>query len=543
MALIKQQIRKSKESMIEIATPDRDLDRLVFGNYFPNPDPVLETEAGGKGVKLYDEVARDGHTASVLQTRYLAVVGKEWSVVPAETAKNIGRNPKESKEQKIASFVESVLMGCNFDQMRMELLQAILYGYYGSEIIWKLTDDGGIGIDVFRGKHPRRMCFDVQREPRLITPENMIEGEPLPDKKFLVFQYGDSDNPYGSGLGQKLWWYVWFKKHGIKFWVVFMEKFGMPTPLGKYPPQMKDQKSLLVSAMKAIQKENCIAIPEGMDIQLMEAARQGDGSYKAACEYFDAAISKIVLGQTLTTEVGNTGSYAASQTHNSVRQDIIEADADLLDAYLNKTLIPWIVDYNFPGVMAYPQFVTYASQKPDLISRSAIDKTLSVDVGLPITKAYFYETYGIPEPQEGEEVVEREQMSGLFPGMDGQGQGGEPPDFAEGKSKESPEQRSLDNLGDAALKKYKQVSVGIESQLRKMAEKYSTLEEFRDAIYSEYSHMDMKELQELIFETLVTGGIYGRSVAQGEIEAADKKYAGRVDTSPNKFRGFLAKDL
>jgi hypothetical protein len=55
--------------------------------------------------------------------------------------------------------------------------------------------------------------------------------------------------------------------------------------------------------------------------------------------------------------------------------------------------------------------------------------------------------------------------------------------------------------------------------------------------------MDMKELQELIFETLVTGGIYGRSVAQGEIEAADKKYAGRVDTSPNKFRGFLAKDL
>jgi len=75
----------------------------------------------------------------------------------------------------------------------------------------------------------------------------MIEGEPVPDRKFICFTYGSTDNPYGKGLGQKLWGPVWFKKHGIKFWVLFCEKFGSPTARGKYPPgtPKEDQQKLL----------------------------------------------------------------------------------------------------------------------------------------------------------------------------------------------------------------------------------------------------------------------------------------------------------
>ena len=44
----------------------------------------------------------------------------------------------------------------------------------------------------------------------------------------------------------------------------------------------------------------------------------------------NSEISKAVLGQTLTTEIGSTGSYAAANTHMAVRQDIIDADKNLL---------------------------------------------------------------------------------------------------------------------------------------------------------------------------------------------------------------------
>jgi phage gp29-like protein len=498
-------IDKKKKKMIplvEVASLSTDTDLLSsFGSYFSNPDPVVEEKSAGKGIKLYDEVARDAHAAAVLQTRYLAVVGKEWSITPAS---------ESGQDDDIAQFVESVLMECNFDQLRLELLQAILYGYYGAEIMWKVADNS-IVIDRFLGKHPRRFCFTLEREARLITIDSMIEGIPIPDRKFLIFQCGDSDNPYGKGLGQILWWYVWFKKHGVKFWVMFMEKFGMPTPVGKYPVQQKDQKTLLMSALRSIQKETGITIPDTMSIEFLEAARQGDGSYAAACQYFDSAISKAVLGQTLTTEMGGTGSYAASQTHNEVRQDIVEADADLLDAYLNKTLIPWIVDYNFPGVTGYPRLVTQAGRKPDLAARSQIDKTLSVEIGLPIAKSYFYETYGIPEPGDDDELVEGRGQP--LPGLN--------PMFAEKQA--SVQQQNLDGLHDSALKSYRPVSVGIESQIRKIAAKYDTLEGLRGAIYSEYSHMSADDLERLIFETLITSGAYGRSVAQTEIEGIERQ--------------------
>ena len=508
---------KIKDSQVETASLRRDPDLLGWGNYLGNPDKTLIAKANGEGIKLYDEVDKDPHAGSVLQTRYLAVVGKEWSVVPAESQKSIGRNPKESKEQKVARFVESVLVGCNFDEMRKELLQAILYGYYGAEIIWKVKD-GAIVIDRFYGKHPRRFCFNIDREPRLITTTSLIDGEALPDKKFLIFQYGDSDNPYGKGLGQKLWWYVWFKKHGIKFWNIFMEKFGMPTPIGKYPTQAKEQRTKLLDAIKAIQTDTAIVIPDTMSVEFMEASRSGDGSYAAACEYFDRQISKAVLGQTLTTEVGSTGSYAASQTHNDVRQDIIEADADLLDAYLNKTIVSWIVNYNFPGVVNYPQFVTYAGAKPDLEARSRIDASL-VNTGLPIAKSYFYETYGVPVPEEGEEVVERSAPQPFgFPG-DGQGQ---EPGFSEFSGKKKvptrpdvrAQQKVIDKLADKTVERGKPVFKSMVKPIMDLVDNTESLEEIERDIFDLYQIIDADDLESLVLNSKIMANLYGRAVVQ-----------------------------
>ncbi len=110
--------------------------------------------------------------------------------------------------------------------------------------------------------------------------------EDLPDRKFIVFTYGSSDNPYGNGLGQKLWWPMWFKKNGIKFWLVFLEKYGMPTALGKYPPGTPpDQQAALLDALDAIQNETGIKIPETKAIELIEASRQGTATYGEMCEY------------------------------------------------------------------------------------------------------------------------------------------------------------------------------------------------------------------------------------------------------------------
>lgn len=399
--------KKKKPETDEIATAKKDID--IFAGYLnrlENPDPILRTEARGKGLKLYDEIDRDSHAGAVLQSRYLAVVGREWEIIPGKSGLEKDEPTATNQDEKIAAFVRESLLNCNFDQARMEQLQAILYGYYPIEVMWKIMD-GKVVIDKLLGKEPRRFSFTEDRELRLLTRENMIEGEEVPERKFISFTYGSSDNPYGKGLGRKLWWPTWFKKNSIKFWLIFQDKFSMPTPVGKYPPGTdKDKQQELLDALDAIQTETGVVIPSDMVIEFLEAVRRGEITYGSFLDRMDAYISKTVLGQTLTTEVGSKGSYAASKTHDEVRLELVKADADLHCECLNKTLIPWLVDFNFPNIVSYPKIWIRCEEEEDLKELAGRDKILVNDIGLDdVPKRYFHETYNIPQAEEGEEVV------------------------------------------------------------------------------------------------------------------------------------------
>ena len=490
----------------EIATIEKDFD-IFFGwlKRLENPDPVLRTEAAGKGLKLYDEVERDPHASAVLQQRILAIVGKEWEVIPAKSARKLGRPTSTTQEEIVADYVSETLDRCNFDQARMEILKAILYGYYVVEVMWK-ADNGNIRIEQLIAKHPRRFIFTAQRELRLLTLQSYIEGEALPERKFVVFSYGDSDNPYGRGLGQKIWWPVWFKKNGIKFWLVFLEKFGMPTVKGKYPSgATPEQHKALMEAIEAIQVDTGIKVPDTMDIEFLEASRSGTVTYEQLCDYMDAQISKAVLGQTLTTEIKGQGSYAASQTHNEVRQEIIEADADLLDSLINETLVKWIVDYNYPGVTDYPKIRTYAAQKPDLVAQKDIDKTLAVDIGVKMPSEYFYETYGIPKPAEDEEVVvppKKQVTTGQF---------------AESPSlRFTAEQQAIEKFVESLVTSASGALAGNERRILAAIKKAGSYEEAMQNVLELYPSMNMDDLALLLENAALNVGAFGRYTVSEE---------------------------
>lgn len=501
----------------EVATIAKDID-IFYGwiKRLENPDPVLRSESAGRGLKLYDEVDRDAHAGSVLQQRNLAVVGKEWEIVPAKSARKLGRPASTSQEEVVADFVSEVLENCNFDQARQEILKAILYGFYSVEVIWNATNNG-IKIRKLIAKHPRRFSFTMERELRLITPANMIEGEPVPDRKFVIFTYGDSDNPYGRGLGQRLWWPVWFKKNGVKFWLVFLEKFGMPTVKGKYPPgTTPEQQQKLMDAIEAIQSDTGIKIPDSMDIEFLEASRAGTVTHEQLCEYMDRQISKAVLGQTASTE-GTPGKLGNEKAQGDVRQEIIEADADLLDGCLNDTLIRWIVDYNFPGVSAYPKIMTYAAAKPNLKEQSEIDKTLVVDIGLPVTAAYFYETYGIPAPAEGEELV-KPQPPQVAPAS---GKGIKSGKFSE---KTLDVQDAADVITDNTAAAAMQITDDIYMiPLQRLVQEAKSIEDLRDRILDLWGEMDPESLGVIVARGMMLADMTGRY--EVSLETGGKKKA------------------
>jgi phage gp29-like protein len=383
-----------------------------------------------------------------------------------------------------------------------ELLQGILYGFYVAEVIWKITDTG-LKISKIRSKHPRRFSFSTDRQLMLLTPDSMIEGEDVPERKFIQFSFGSSDNPYGEGLGQSLWWPVWFKKHGIKFWMVFLEKFGMPTAVGKYPTGTDaTQQAALLAAIDAIQNETGVKIPDTMAIELLEATRSGNVTYESLCEYMDKQISKRVLGQTATTE-GTPGKLGNEDAQSDVRQDYLESDAGLLCECLNETIVRWIVDYNFSGVTQYPKLEIRVQEEKDLKPQAERDKILVSDIRLPVSKKYFYDTYGIDKPDEDEDVV--------VPQINNNPAGITPQEvkFADAKPKGKTKD-IIDIYADRIDKESSGLVADLIDPVRNLIENAESLEAVRDGLFDLYPEMDASDLGALMQKAFTAAKLLGR---------------------------------
>lgn len=394
----------------EVATAEKDTD--LFSGWttrMENPDRVLRNEGCGEGVRLYEELERDWQVFSMLQTRALALQACEWQVEPASSG---------DADRKVADFVRDVLLDAGFDRLVTDLMEAVVTGFKPVEIMWEVSG-GEVRIREFRGRRPSRFSFDMDGALRLLTLQSALDGESVPQKKFVVWTFGGHDwNPYGRGLGYQLYWPVWFKKNGVRFWMVFAEKFGSPTVLAKYPPGTPEaDKKNLLDAIQAIQQQTGIRIPNNMEVSLLEAARTSSvNGYESLCAYMDRAIAKILLGQTLTSEPGDSGSYSLGRIHEGVRRDILKADADAVCECLNRTVIRWLVDFNFPpsGRKGYPKVWKRTGPERDLKALAERDRLLLIDLGLGrrVPERYVAETYGLPLASPGEATV--------TPGTDGE---------------------------------------------------------------------------------------------------------------------------
>jgi phage gp29-like protein len=100
------------------------------------------------------------------------------------------------------------------------------------------------------------------------------------------------------------------------------------------------------------------------------------------------------LGQTLTTEIGKTGSYAAAQTHNQVRDDLAAADRRRVASAFNRLAAVFTL-YNYGPGIEPPAFVF--AEDEDLQDDRAERDTKLFALGFRPKKSYIAREYGIPE--------------------------------------------------------------------------------------------------------------------------------------------------
>lgn len=379
---ILQNKKLNKKITDEIATRKRALNFYSLANILPDPDIVLRKQ--GKDMRIYRELLCDPHVFACVQSRKAGVLSLDWDI------------NRDSDKDKNAQEIEELLKKLNIRKLISDILDSTQFGFQPLEIIWKRYKNGKILPEKIVAKPPEWFCFDDDNNLKFRTKENYY-GELLPDKKFLLAQNNPTyNNPYGERTLSRVFWSVTFKKGGMKFWVVFTEKYGMPHLIGKHPRgATKAETDSLADMLEEMVQDAIAVIPDDSSVEIQEANKTSSADiYEKLIDKMNSEISKAILGQTLTTEIGTKGSYAASNTHMEVRQDIIDSDKKLVESVINQ-LIQWIYEINYGANAEVPNFELYAPEDVDL-TLAQRDKILS-ETGVKFTKEYFIKTYGLDE--------------------------------------------------------------------------------------------------------------------------------------------------
>ena len=334
--------KKPKDTSVDtgpaIATVHNDITIANYSDVLHPLDDTLIQKGGGEGLKIYDEIERDTHAWSVLQKRKHQVIGREWIVRPGG---------EDAVDIKAADFIRAQLDALPFDQICLDLLDATLKGFAISELIYEY-DGTHIVIDRVRSLDQRRFIFDRDWKPRLLTTAAPTQGQELPERKFLIHRFGlKGNNPYGLGLGTRLFWPVLFKRNGVMYWQRFLERFAAPIPVGKYPEGGSEHRRALMQTLAQMNHRSAITVPIGTELETFETKRSGTVDYSVWGRFWNAEISKATLGETLTTEMGDNGARAASEIHANMLDMLVDSDADLLSGTLNGQMIAWLTRVNF----------------------------------------------------------------------------------------------------------------------------------------------------------------------------------------------------
>ncbi|MBF0404950.1 MAG: DUF935 family protein [Nitrospirae bacterium] len=482
----------------EIATRRGAIDFYSYSSYLPNPDPVLRRQ--GKAITAYNDLLVDAHVGACVKSRKAGVKSLLWGV-------DYGK----SKLSRQAKFIDGVLKSLDVERIISEILNAVLFGYQALEVMWTQEGSGNIVPQDVLGKPQNWFVFDEDNNLMLRTKDN-FNGLLLPERKFILIQHESTyENPYGFPELSRCFWPVVFKKGSIKFWAVFAEKYGMPFIVGKQPRSAsKDDTERLASLLDAMVQDAVAVIPDDSSVEIQSGLTKGGASsnlYADFVNFLNDEISKAILGQTLTTQMGTTGSYSASQTHMEVRDDIVISDKKLVEQAFN-TLIKWITEINFSSGDV-PEFSLWAEEDVDQ-ALAERDKSLTASMqlsGLQLTQKYYQKNYGL----EDEDI-----QAGTAPAAQNVNlpAGGNPPvTFAQMATDLFPDQTAIDNI----VFSNKVLQAQAEALLKPFVEMLQNGESYEailENLASAYPAMDTKGLYSTLDSIYVVAETHGRESVQ-----------------------------
>ena len=332
-------------------------------------------------MRIYRDVVLDAHVSSVMSSLINAVLQSEFMVMDGD---------KEDIETKV--ILES-------KWFRDFIRYSIESKFYGFSLVQlgSIKDNMLKDIAIVPRENVIPNIKSVKRY--VLNPSDLISYDQAKFENWVV-PIGETND---LGLLHKITpWALW-KKDVTVAWAEYAEVFGMPMRIGRTNINNPDSKANMNSMLQNMGRGGWATIDETDVIEFLQLNKtDAYNIYKEFINLADEQISKIVLGQTMTTENGSSRSQ--SEVHERVAETYTSACKMFVKNVINDQLFP-ILAYH--GVIRNDlKFTWDKSEKLTLLDKWDITKGLLGTYTIKPEK--IQEMFGI-------EVFEKESNEGIEP--------------------------------------------------------------------------------------------------------------------------------
>jgi len=323
---------------------------------------------------IYNDILLDTHLTAVLEKREDAIAGS--NITFSGTSEN----------KAISELINMPW----FEDMLKDSLNAKFWGY---SAMW-LDIAGGVfnKYRLLKRKHIRPEKSLFLNKPEDKEGINFLN----PPYSYYVLHAGKTDD---LGVLLKAVPWVLLKRGDVSDWATFNELFAAPFRKGTY--QMGTPgKDELIKALKTSGSMSWAAIPNDTSLEFIQNTASGSTTaYKTFAEFCDKQISKLFLGNTLTTDA--EGGKYKGDIHRDSEKSKFAADRRFILNLLNTYFIELLEVHGFK-----PNGSKFSFVKDD---NMPLDKRLDMDMKLSekieIPTEYWYSKYDIPMPKGGAKVA------------------------------------------------------------------------------------------------------------------------------------------
>jgi phage gp29-like protein len=353
-----------------------------------------------------DMEEKDGHIASEMGKRRRACL-VDWEILPPDNASAL----ENRNAQQLGELVQSIP---DLEDVIFDATDAIGKGFACLEIEWHREEKLWVPKSI---THRPQSWFQLHRGYRqeLRLRSNTADAQGIQGTALNPFGWITHVHKAKSGylertaLFRQLVWTYLFKNYSVGDLAEFLEIYGIPVRLGKYPPNASEkEKATLLRALVGIGHNAAGIIPDGMLIDFKEAATGDPKAFELMISWCERNQSKVILGGTLTSGAdGKSSTNALGNVHNEVRKDLRDGDLRQLNTTLTRDLVYAMATLNGlapDGIKRCPRMQLTADETEDMESMSnSLPKLVAIGVQVP--KTWANRRLGIPLPQAGEEVL------------------------------------------------------------------------------------------------------------------------------------------